>query len=297
MQHLNDLKDLLLHEILSLVSAEDQLIEALPTFIEKAENEDLKKALKEDLRITQFQRKRLDQVNNLLEVTPFKKLQDEVALESKGLEGILQDGNVLINLPLNLEIKDASITAIAIKIKQFEICGYGLAMLFAKKLKLDNVALLLKETLQEEKLANELLYKLASGEAINVMEEKPADKITDEALSGARPKVKTKDAKSFYGGNKGPVKKTAAKGIEDKKAPYKKSAPNRRQVAPKNSGETKDGGRNTSRSAKGNDNKRPAKKTYSSPGRSTGGRTKSSSKGKSGGGKANRSSGGGRGHS
>ena len=66
MATLINLNDLLRHEILDLYSAEEQIIEALPRMIEKATNGNLKKALNDHLRVTEQQKKRLDQVKELL---------------------------------------------------------------------------------------------------------------------------------------------------------------------------------------------------------------------------------------
>ena len=52
METLVNLRDLLQHEIDDLYSAEEQIIEALPKMVEKASNNELKKALNEHLRVT-----------------------------------------------------------------------------------------------------------------------------------------------------------------------------------------------------------------------------------------------------
>ena len=66
MEKMKDLKDLLTHEIQDLYSAEEQIIDALPAMIEKSQDAELKKALKEHLRITETQKSRLDEIRNML---------------------------------------------------------------------------------------------------------------------------------------------------------------------------------------------------------------------------------------
>ncbi len=56
MEKMQDLKDLLKHEIQDLYSAETQLIEALPKMAENATNPELKKALQQHLRVTEIQK-------------------------------------------------------------------------------------------------------------------------------------------------------------------------------------------------------------------------------------------------
>ena len=60
MQKMNDLKDLLKHEIQDLYSAEEQMIEAIPAMIKKAKNQELTKALEQHLKITEEQKSRHD---------------------------------------------------------------------------------------------------------------------------------------------------------------------------------------------------------------------------------------------
>ena len=56
MENMNQLRDLLKHEIKDLYSAEEQIIEALPKMIEKANNRELKRALQEHLEVTKKQK-------------------------------------------------------------------------------------------------------------------------------------------------------------------------------------------------------------------------------------------------
>src|SRR5829696_8044961 len=66
MEKMNDLRDLLKHEIQDLYSVEEQIIEALPKMIEKANNQTLKKSLSEHLKITQEQKKRLEKIQGMM---------------------------------------------------------------------------------------------------------------------------------------------------------------------------------------------------------------------------------------
>ena len=66
MDKMTDLQDLLKHEIKDLYSVEEQIIEAMPQMIEKANNPQLRDALERHLRITEGQLKRLEQVKELL---------------------------------------------------------------------------------------------------------------------------------------------------------------------------------------------------------------------------------------
>src|SRR5687767_7277115 len=106
MDKMKDLKDLLRHEVLDLRSAEDQLIEGMPAMIERATNPELKRALREHLRITEAQRKRIDQVIDLLgEETGkegskvgnfFSGMFGGGDPKCKAMEGLIDEGNKMM---------------------------------------------------------------------------------------------------------------------------------------------------------------------------------------------------------
>ena len=167
MENMNDLNDLLKHEIMDLISAEDQIISSMPDMIEKSTDPDLKKALKEHLRVTEQQRKRLDQVQKLLGEEPegedaglFSRLFKS-RHTCKGMEGIISEGAKIMNEDMDPEVMDAAILASSQKIEHYEICGYGTARSYAIQLGHNQVAKLLSQTLDEEYAADFLLTELA----------------------------------------------------------------------------------------------------------------------------------------
>ncbi|MBA2744871.1 MAG: ferritin-like domain-containing protein [Flavisolibacter sp.] len=167
MEKMNDLNDLLKHEIMDLCSAEDQIIAAMPAMIEKAGNAQLKKSLQQHLRITEQQRKRLDQVQHLLGQA--EKEEERGLLERlfkgkqtcRGMEGLIDEGKKVMKEDMDPDVMDAAIIASAQKIEHYEICGYGTARSFALQLGLQEVAGLLNETLDEEYESDRLLSEIA----------------------------------------------------------------------------------------------------------------------------------------
>ena len=263
MEKLNDLSDLLTHEIHDLLSAEDQIIDALPEMIAKATDPALKAALKEHLRITGLQRKRLDQVNNLLGdekrnnpensgISSFlAKLFGSGVHKCKGMEGIINEGKKIMALDMNAEVLDAAIIACAQKIEHYEICGYGTARAFAKELHLSNVWVLLQETLQEEYAADALLTKLATGGVNDLAENAGSGEVENEDDADTPRPKKAKTAASFYGTGKGGPKKAPVANQGNARGPKKNVSPNRRQVPPKPAeGEQKAGKSNKSSAGK-----------------------------------------------
>src|SRR3982751_3600729 len=157
MEKMTDLKDLLKHEILDLYSAEEQVIEALPSMIDKAQNKELKKALNNHLRITEEQKKRLDKVKELVsdEGQPneqegekkgfFSRLfsGSEEMQKCRGMEGLIGEGQKVMGEDMSPEALDAAIIGCAQKIEHYEISGYGTAKAYAKELQLNEVEKLL----------------------------------------------------------------------------------------------------------------------------------------------------------
>jgi ferritin-like metal-binding protein YciE len=167
MDKMNNLKDLLKHEIQDLVSVEEQIIEALPVMIDKASNISLKNALTEHLRVTEEHKNRLDKIQKSFNEKQeerkglFASLFGGGKQVCKGMEGIISEGNKMMNEPMDPSVLDAVIIACAQKVEHYEICGYGTARTYARELKLNKVVVLLEETLNEEYQADELLTLLA----------------------------------------------------------------------------------------------------------------------------------------
>ena len=174
MEKLINLRDLLVHEVQDLYSAEEQIIEALPKMVEKANNKDLKKALQDHLKVTEKQKDRLDQVKKILlsedeaneDSQPkglFSSLFGGGPQKCKGTEGLIKEGEKMMGENMTPEVLDAAIIASAQKIEHYEICGYGTARAYARELQLNDVAKLLEQTLNEEYEADDLLTNLAVG--------------------------------------------------------------------------------------------------------------------------------------
>lgn len=199
MEKMNDLKDLFKHEIHDLYSVEEQIISALPTMIEKAKNPQLKKALQTHLKITEKQLSRLEQVQNMMGNKNKEDKEEKGGLFSRlfksrqvcrGMEGILEEGNKIMNEDMNPDVLDAAIIAAAQKVEHYEICGYGTARTYARELGLAEEAKLLEQTLNEEYEADDLLTQLAITHINSKAEGASANKkaTTDTASKSAGPR-------------------------------------------------------------------------------------------------------------
>lgn len=166
---MNDLKDLLKHEIQDLYSVEEQIIEALPAMIDKANNISLKNALAEHLRETEEHKNRLDKILKGMHENQEEKKGFLSSIFGggkqvcKGMEGIIAEGKKMMNEEMEPKVMDAVIIACAQKVEHYEICGYGTARTYARELKLNKIIPVLEQTLNEEYAADDLLTLLAEG--------------------------------------------------------------------------------------------------------------------------------------
>src|SRR4051812_33054928 len=116
MEKMNDLSDLLKHEIEDLYSVENQIIEALPKMIEKANNKTLKNALSEHLRVTEEHKNRLDKIQKTMKMGSEKSNGKKGFLknlfgsnhECKGMKGIIEEGNKIMGADISTKTLDAA---------------------------------------------------------------------------------------------------------------------------------------------------------------------------------------------
>jgi len=203
MENMNQLRDLLKHELKDLYSAEEQILEALPKMIEKANNKELKQALKQHLQVTERQKDRLDDV--------LEALNEEREEEGKGvlglfkgeqkclaMKGILEEGEKLMKEDMSPEVSDAAIIAAAQKVEHYEITSYGTARAYAQELSLNEVENMLKKTLDEEYEADDVLTELAESR-INEKAIHESGSSRQRGRSGSRRTGSERSARSSIG--------------------------------------------------------------------------------------------------
>jgi ferritin-like metal-binding protein YciE len=154
---LESLENLFVHELKDLLSAEKQLVKALPKMAKGAASETLRTAIEEHLEQTKGQVERLEQVFAMVDKAPR-------AEHCKAMEGLISEGDELLQEDGEASVKDAALIAAAQKVEHYEISGYGTARTLAELLGLDQAVELLQQTLDEEKETDLKLTKLAMSE-------------------------------------------------------------------------------------------------------------------------------------
>jgi len=157
---LQTLKDLYIHELKDLFSAEQQLVKALPKMAKAASNKELAAGFQEHLEQTKGHAQRLEQILS-------SHQQTTRGPKCKGMEGIVAEGAEMIEEEADNEVKDAGLIAAAQRVEHYEMAGYGTARTYAEFLGDKEGAKVLGLTLEEERQTDQKLSKLAKS-AVNV---------------------------------------------------------------------------------------------------------------------------------
>ena len=151
---LESLQELYLEQLRDLHSAERQIIEALPKMIEKASHPELRRGFELHLRQTEEQLRRLEQIGKRIG-------QDLSGHKCKGMEGLLEEGEELMEERADSDVLDAALIAAAQRVEHYEMAGYGCARTYARLLGLEDDARTLQQTLDEEGETDHKLTELA----------------------------------------------------------------------------------------------------------------------------------------
>ena len=151
---MNTLEDLYLDQLRDLYSAETQLLQALPEMAEAANSRELREAFEAHLLETREHKNRLDKILNAMGQRPNGMI-------CEGMQGLIDEGNEIMDEDGDPNVLDAGIIAAAQKVEHYEMSGYGTARAFAERLGEMDAVDLLQATLDEEKAADKKLTKIA----------------------------------------------------------------------------------------------------------------------------------------
>jgi ferritin-like metal-binding protein YciE len=121
---------------------------------EHASSPDLRAAFQEHLEQTRHQVQRLEQIFDALGESP-------KGMKCKGLEGIIDEGEDMMDKDSPAAVGDAALISSAQKVEHYEISAYGSARTFARRLGFEDHVRLLQETLEEEAATDKKLTMLA----------------------------------------------------------------------------------------------------------------------------------------
>ena len=148
------LQDLFEDMLKDIYWAEKALTKALPKMAKNATSETLSTTLLDHLATTEEQIVRLQKAFEI-----FGK--KAVAKKCEAMEGLIKEGQEILEETEPGPVRDAGIIAASQKIEHYEIATYGTLVAHAKTLGQNEIASLLEETLREEKEADALLTDAA----------------------------------------------------------------------------------------------------------------------------------------
>jgi len=148
--------DLLTDEIKDLHSAEKQLTKAIPKMAKGSTDLGLRAAFSAHLKETEKQVERLEQVGEMLGISPSGK-------KCIGMQGCIKEGGESIEEEGDERILDLGLIGAATRVEHYEMAGYTAAISLAQRLRNDDVVALLKASLAEEQAADQKLRTIGAG--------------------------------------------------------------------------------------------------------------------------------------
>jgi ferritin-like metal-binding protein YciE len=146
----DSIEKLFIGELKDLYSAENQITKTLPKMIQAASSAELRSAFEHHLKETEGHVRRLEQAFEILGGSPKGKT-------CAGMKGILEEGAEMLHDAKEGDLRDAALISGAQRVEHYEMAAYGVVRDYAERLKQQQIAKLLQETLDEEKAADKKL--------------------------------------------------------------------------------------------------------------------------------------------
>lgn len=162
---LDSLRDLYHNQLRMLLSTEQQIIDALPTMIEKSTDVQLKQAFQSHLQETRVHATRLQQILR-------EEIREAEPIKCKVLSALVSEAEDMVKDATDLTVRDVALIAAAQRVEHYEIASYGAVRRWAQILGEAEQAALLDQTIQEEGHADQLLTSIS--DRVNVEADKAA---------------------------------------------------------------------------------------------------------------------------
>lgn len=179
----NSLQELYVEQLKDLYSAETQLVKALPKMAKAAKSQELRSGFEKHLEQTKEHVQRLEEIFSNLDESPKGK-------KCRGMEGLVEEGEEVIEEESSSEALDAGLIAAAQRVEHYEIAGYGSVRSFAELLGDNEAVNLLQQTLDEEKETDEKLTELSKEANQQAMSSSGTGAASDTEDMGSTPRAK-----------------------------------------------------------------------------------------------------------
>jgi ferritin-like metal-binding protein YciE len=151
------MSDLFIHMLRDIYYAEQQIVKALPTMIQKASDPTLKEGFRAHLEETRNHVKRVEEVFRMHGL-------DAKGIDCPAIDGILEEADDIVGEADNAQVLDAALIAAAQAVEHYEMARYGSLVAWAKQLGRNDCAEILSKNLEEEKAADKKLTTIALSE-------------------------------------------------------------------------------------------------------------------------------------
>jgi ferritin-like metal-binding protein YciE len=163
--NLDSLRDLYHNQLRMLLSTEQQIIDALPTMIEKSTDVQLKQAFQSHLQETRVHVTRLQDILR-------EEHGEADPIKCKVLSALVSEAEDMVKDATDPTVRDVALIAAAQRVEHYEIASYGAVRRWAQILGEAEQAALLDKTIQEEGHADQLLTSIS--DRVNVEAERAA---------------------------------------------------------------------------------------------------------------------------
>ena len=148
------MQELFLEELADIYNAEQQLTKALPKMAKAASSPELKAGFAQHLTETENQLARLEGVCAAVGCKTGGKT-------CEAMKGLIEEGEGMIKASGDPDTRDAALIAAAQKVEHYEIASYGTVRTYAQELRMNDVAQILQQTLEEEGETDKRLTRIA----------------------------------------------------------------------------------------------------------------------------------------
>lgn len=151
---MQDLQDLYVHKLQDIYSAEQQALQGMQQAVQKVQSPELQQGIQMHIQQTEQQIQRLEQL--------FQRLGEQPGgVECKGMKGLVKEAQEIMQEDASSEVMEAGLIAALQAVEHYEIAGYGTARTYAQLLGDQEAVQVLEQTLQEEKMTDEQLTRIA----------------------------------------------------------------------------------------------------------------------------------------
>jgi ferritin-like metal-binding protein YciE len=152
--NLDNLRKLYVNQLQMLLSAENQIMEALPKMIEGARDVQLRQAFQSHLQETQVQARRLEEILG-------EAAGEAKEVKCKVLAALAAETEDMVKDAADDSVRDAALISAGQRVEHYEIACYGAVRRWAQLLGETQHAELLDKTIREEGHADHLLTEIA----------------------------------------------------------------------------------------------------------------------------------------